>query len=95
MPTTIAQLQDSYNTNFNTIADSDRSYYQTAIDFGKRIEAVIGSVPAISPLYLSYTTMTGGGVDDYDFFVNAVDKAPVASKIREYYQLLLINGYVV
>lgn len=94
MPTTIAQLQENYNTKFNDISEVERNYHQTAIDFGKRIEAVIGSVPAISPLYLSYTTMTGGGVDDYDFFVNAVDKAPVASKIREYYQLLLINGYV-
>ena len=54
MPTTISQLQDDYTANFNSLSESDRNYYQQAIDMGKRIEAIVGSIPAISPLYLSY-----------------------------------------
>lgn len=94
MPTTITQLQDDYTAKFNSLSATDRNYYQQAIDMGKRIETAIVGVPSISPLYASYTTMTGGSPNDYDFFALAVDKGPEADKIRQYYQLLLLNGFI-
>lgn len=94
MPTTITQLQDYYTAKFNSLSSQDRNYYQQAIDMGMRVETAILTVSAISPLYASYLSMTGGSPNDYDFFATAMDKGPEAEKIRQFYQLLILNGFI-